>query len=394
MEDGERNYKFTVKIPSKSGQRGERQQQQQPESSKSTNKDEEETMRDEKRRWKVKFEQIQTQLSRSEIQLYDYKLKLNDLVNENANLRTNLEQQIRQLQAQLNGRNADYSLLSDEYNELKLKVTDRQSNEPTQSSDRSNEPAAELIDFNDDLNASLNEALEDDFNENANEQRRRTCGCDASEQLGKLTATNRQLAQLNEQLRREIRNLESELEESSDKYREDQTNEFKEIKFKLENSVKNCRLLQFKLTKLERAYNQVKVENNHLTNKLKKATELHNLRNRPATPQTEITKTELDKAKEVLLRMHISLQTMKGEKMRLEEQLQLTKNELLAVSLRNSQQNKVAAAVRALSPQSSIDKHLEETIADLEERESDLQEQLKVGFSTAFSLKKTLCIFN
>lgn len=348
-----------------------------------------EAMRDEKRKWKVKFEQIQTQLSRSEIQLYDYKLKLNDLIGENANLREKLEQQIRQLQAQLDSRTAEYTRLSDEYNELKLKVTDRQSTDPSShqcdrfkdsSDERSNDSLNEKSDSqskrsNEQSNDRSKESAQlIDFNDEPN---RRTCGCDASEQVVKLAETNRQLTELNERLRREIANLESELDESSDKYREDQTNEFKEIKFKLENSVKNCRLLQFKLTKLERAYNQVKVENNHLTNKLKKASELNNLRNRPATPQTEITKNELDKAKEVLLRMHISLQTVKGEKMRLEEQLNLTKNELLAMSLRNSQQREKAA--RSLSPQSSIDKHLEETIRDLEERESDLQEQLKVG---------------
>lgn len=378
MED---NHRFSVKIPP--GKRNESD-------SRSADKEDEESI--EKRRWKVKFEQIQTQLSRSEIQLYDYKAKLNDLVEENANLRANLEQQIRQLQAQLNCRENEYAALSEEYNELKLKVTDRQSSDhlnehPTEHpnehlnehrndhlNDHLNEQSNQKS--NQELNPKLNDQSNAESIEDFNEKPSRTCGC--GEQIERMAETNRQLTELNERLRAEIANLESELEESSDKYREDQTNEFKEIKFKLENSVKNCRLYQFKLTKLERAYHQVKVENNHLTNKLKKASELSNLRNRPATPQTEITKNELDKAKEVLLRMHISLQTLKGEKMRLEEQLNLTKSELLAMSLRQSQQSKAVAA-RALSPQSSIDKHLEETIRDLEERESDLQEQLKVG---------------
>lgn len=312
---------------------------------------------DEKRKWKSKFEQIQTQLSRTEIQMYDYKLKLNDLMKENLNLKETLETKIQQLEDKLECKCKEYRNLNDEYNQLKCRLTAK---------------SIDLIDLND---SSIGNSL---TNHHSN-----------SDNLAELLETNRQLREQNEQLRKEIKNLENELEESSDRYREDQTNEYKETKFNLEVSIKNARLLQFKLTKLERAYNQLKVEHHHLANKFKKATELNNLRNRPLTPQTEITKTELDKAKEVLLRMHISLQTLKGEKKQLEDQLNLTKSELLSISLRNQQQMKPN---RALSPQTSIDKHLEETIRDLEERESDLTEQLKFSEQESESLRKKLSI--
>lgn len=368
--------------------------------------DKDDKLNDEKRKWKVKFEQIQTQLSRTEIQMYDYKLKLNDLVKENTNLRENLEMKIVRLEASLTSKSADYSRLKDAYDKLRL-------------TDQSN-----LIDFNESSNetSSNQPNKSSEHNESSNDSSKSTelitnaiepAAGQPNDQnhsdnlltAGDLVEANRQLLEINEQLRNEIQSLEIELEESSDRYREEQTNEFKEMKFKLESCVKNSRLLQFKLTKLERAYNQMKVENHHLTNKLKKATELNNLRNRPSTPQTEITKTELDRAKEVLLRMHVSLQTEKGEKIRLEstikrleEQLNITKSELIAVSLRSQNQlkNQLASQLqqksRALSPQTSIDRQLEEKVRDLEERESDLQEQLKFSEQQSNSLRKKLSV--
>ena len=356
----EKSYKFTVKMP-RSKSKEEELKDEKLNKKSNDEKLSDDKLRDEKKRWKSKFEQIQTALSRTEIQMYDYKNKVKELMKENLNLKEHLDRKIRELELNLDCKNIDYSNLIYKYNELKFKLTDSKSIE--------NESSALLIDLNDTNDKKDDKAADD-------------------KHIKHLIETNRQLAQLNEQLRRDLKNLETELDESSDKYREDQTNEFKELKFKLETSVKNTRLLQFKLTKLERAYNQAKVENHHLSNKLKKSAELNNLRNRPATPQTEITKTELDKAKEVLLRMHISLQTVKGEKMRLEEQLNLTKSELLTLNLKY--QNQMNVQLRTLSPQSSIDKNIEETIKDLEERESDLQEQLKFSEQQSDGLRKKL----
>jgi chromosome segregation ATPase len=56
----------------------------------------------------------------------------------------------------------------------------------------------------------------------------------------------------NEEIKKEIRDLEEEIDEMQDNFREDQANEYSSLKKELDQTAKNCRILQFKLRKSER----------------------------------------------------------------------------------------------------------------------------------------------
>merc|ERR1711913_229557 len=66
----------------------------------------------------------------------------------------------------------------------------------------------------------------------------------------KLTATEQLCEEMmdeNEDYKREIRMLEDEIEEMQDNFREEQADEYRDLKRELEQTAKNCRVLQFKL---------------------------------------------------------------------------------------------------------------------------------------------------
>jgi len=73
----------------------------------------------------------------------------------------------------------------------------------------------------------------------------------------------------NEDLRGNVQNLEVELEEVQDNFREDEADEYRTLKRELENSAKNCRVLQFKLKKTEKSLGDVTSDHNELETKLK-----------------------------------------------------------------------------------------------------------------------------
>lgn len=61
----------------------------------------------------------------------------------------------------------------------------------------------------------------------------------------------------NEDYKKEIRTLEEEIEEMQDNFREEQADEYRDLKRELEQTAKNCRVLQFKLKKAERRSDSV-----------------------------------------------------------------------------------------------------------------------------------------
>merc|ERR1719312_36435 len=73
----------------------------------------------------------------------------------------------------------------------------------------------------------------------------------------------------NDELRGNVQNLEVELEEVQDNFREDEVDEYRTLKRELENSAKNCRVLQFKLKKAEKTLEDVKSEKTDMEGRLK-----------------------------------------------------------------------------------------------------------------------------
>lgn len=64
----------------------------------------------------------------------------------------------------------------------------------------------------------------------------------------------------NEDMKKELRELEEEIEEMQDNFREDQADEYSSLKKELEQTTKNCRILSFKLRKSERKAEQLELE--------------------------------------------------------------------------------------------------------------------------------------
>lgn len=73
----------------------------------------------------------------------------------------------------------------------------------------------------------------------------------------------------NDELKSNVQNLEVELEEVQDNFREDEADEYRTLKRELENSAKNSRVLQFKLKKTEKSYNDLQSDLQEAESKLK-----------------------------------------------------------------------------------------------------------------------------
>lgn len=68
----------------------------------------------------------------------------------------------------------------------------------------------------------------------------------------------------NEDIKRELRNMETEIDEMHDNFREDQADEYSSLKKELEQTTKNCRILSFKLKKSDRKIEQLETEKQSL----------------------------------------------------------------------------------------------------------------------------------
>lgn len=71
----------------------------------------------------------------------------------------------------------------------------------------------------------------------------------------------------NEDMKKEIRDLEEEIYEMQDNFREEQADEYTSLRKSLEQSNKNCRILSFKLRKVERKAEQLETDKTDLEKK-------------------------------------------------------------------------------------------------------------------------------
>merc|ERR1712083_126200 len=78
-----------------------------------------------------------------------------------------------------------------------------------------------------------------------------------------------QLEAENDKLQHSVQNLEGELEEVQDNFKEDEADEYRNLKRDLETQSKNVRVLQFKLKKSERSISELAAEKTELESKIK-----------------------------------------------------------------------------------------------------------------------------
>uniref|UniRef100_A0A183BS71 Myosin_tail_1 domain-containing protein n=1 Tax=Globodera pallida TaxID=36090 RepID=A0A183BS71_GLOPA len=195
-----------------------------------------------------------------------------------------------------------------------------------------------------------------------------------------------------EQLRRDRKELEREIEEMQDQYRVEEIEEFRELQRELEQSAKNGRILQFKLRKAERQRDQLQAEKNLLARVQRgvggagvggqrdgndsMAEEEEQMGRRV----TELEQ-ELRVSKEVSLKLHNELEVAEEKRYKLEDELFYQKEkvrELLAQNRwREARQAKGRSVEEALLEASRSAENLPKEVRDTLEREADLREQLR-----------------
>ncbi|KRZ74227.1 Protein SOGA2, partial [Trichinella papuae] len=89
------------------------------------------------------------------------------------------------------------------------------------------------------------------------------------EKLLSMEAICEELMNENDKLKQEMQNLQQEIDEMHDQYREEEIDEFRELQRELEQTAKNCRILQFKLRKAERRNDQAEADRHHLEQQLR-----------------------------------------------------------------------------------------------------------------------------
>lgn len=205
-----------------------------------------------------------------------------------------------------------------------------------------------------------------------------------------------QLTAENEDIKKDVKSLEVEFQELHDNFREDHTSEFRVVKRELEGMSKNCRVMQFKLKKAERTIEQLENEKIDLQ---KNVNELYE------TAKMDVDKrkmkeleNELAIAKEVSLKLHAEIETLKEERMVAMEQLQDLQRQKSNTRERNGAAGGSSSSrlTPKLSPTPSFDqttKDYEQVVRDLYdcmEREKDLQEQLKFAEEENKTTRKKL----
>ncbi|CAB3240485.1 unnamed protein product [Arctia plantaginis] len=185
----------------------------------------------------------------------------------------------------------------------------------------------------------------------------------------------------NEDMKKELRDLEEEIEEMQDNFREDQADEYSSLRRELEQTIKNCRVLSFKLKKTERKAEQLEQEKAEHEKKLLEIVggqEGLQRENRIKELEQEVTR-----ANEVALRLqrelteaNTKLTAASGAPPANLKKNQLTDGKVSRSSLtRGGSQEDPAQLLRDLQ--------------DSLEREADLREQLRNAEEEANNLRKT-----
>merc|ERR1712042_195679 len=126
----------------------------------------------------------------------------------------------------------------------------------------------------------------------------------------------------NDRLKTEAKDLQEEIDEMQDTFREDHAEEFRELQKELEITAKNCRILQYKLrkgesTEAERAAYEEKIQS--LTKQMEETGD---------KSASEDLKKELDMSKKISLKLHEEIDGLNKTKDVKEKENEKLKNEL------------------------------------------------------------------
>ncbi|KAI1730502.1 microtubule cross-linking factor 1 [Ditylenchus destructor] len=198
----------------------------------------------------------------------------------------------------------------------------------------------------------------------------------------------------NETLKSEVHELQQEIEEMQDQYREEEIDEFRELQRELEQNAKNCRILQFKLRKSDRQREQLQSEKNHIASKLlefqangsstksdESGTKVSSLKDN----RIRELESELRVAKEVSVRLHSELETAEDKRYKMEDEIFYYKEKLRELQAQNKwRENRIRAeqitkrqSVELSEAASLSNDEACKELRDVLERETDLKDQLR-----------------
>ncbi|VDM31454.1 unnamed protein product [Hydatigera taeniaeformis] len=166
-----------------------------------------------------------------------------------------------------------------------------------------------------DIKASLSAALEGG-----------ECNDDLKSRLNQVEQLCQDVMEENEALKEEIEEMQREIEEMHDHFQEEDRDSMREMQRDLEAANKTCRILQFKLRKAERRFEQVEAERASLEERLSRLES--QLYNETDIGHIRTLEEELRVAKEVTVRLNNELDIMEEKRQFYEDENHQLKNEL------------------------------------------------------------------
>merc|ERR1711862_584978 len=130
----------------------------------------------------------------------------------------------------------------------------------------------------------------------------------------------------NDRLKNEAKDLQEEIDEMQDTFREDHAEEFRELQKELEITAKNCRILQYKLRKAERKGEITEAERAAYEEKIQSLTK--QMEETGDKSASEDLKKELDMSKKISLKLHEEIDGLNKTKDAKEKENEKLKNEL------------------------------------------------------------------
>ncbi|XP_049880288.1 uncharacterized protein LOC126376724 isoform X7 [Pectinophora gossypiella] len=186
----------------------------------------------------------------------------------------------------------------------------------------------------------------------------------------------------NEDMKKELRDLEEEIEEMQDNFREDQADEYSSLRRELEQTIKNCRVLSFKLKKTERKAEQLEQEKNDQEKKLLEL--VGGQEGMQRENRIKELEQEVSRANEVSLRLQRELADANAK---LTAATGAPPANLKKPLLGDGQKVSRSSLTRGGSQEDPA--QLLRDLQDSLEREADLREQLRNAEEEANNLRKT-----
>ncbi|XP_076031421.1 uncharacterized protein LOC143019563 isoform X3 [Oratosquilla oratoria] len=187
-----------------------------------------------------------------------------------------------------------------------------------------------------------------------------------------------------EDYKKDVRALEEEIEEMQDNFREEQADEYRDLKRELEQTAKNCRVLQFKLKKAERRSDQLEKSKLEAEEKLKELQVGESDIER--AERTKTLERELSLAKEISVKMNEDMEKMKSQL----EEAEVDKKKLTEKVNEKPKPGAKYSRAQMMGRQGSQDNsdQLMRDLQDSLEREQDIKEQLKFAEEEVKTLRK------